>query len=283
MEGNLVQVWFVEDWTDGLYLSVKVDSVVYTKRTKFQELAIFDTAEFGRMLTLDNVIQTTEKDEYLYHESIVHVPLCSHPDPRRVLIIGGGDGGTLREVTRHKNVEAITMVDIDGEVIEASKKYLPGWNEGFNDPRLTLLIQDGLKFVSDTEEKFDVVIVDSTDPEGPGEALFAPEFYRSISKILQPGGMLCAQTESPIATPEMVRDIFQRISSVFPVCKLFTVPMACYPGGWWSFTCASMETDPSKPLRHPEESWDLKFYSPEIHERVFVLNPKLKKDLGISN
>ncbi len=276
-----MKVWFTEEWLDGFVIAVQIKSVVYTQRTKYQELAIFDTVEFGRMLTLDNVIQTTEKYEYLYHESLAHVPLFSHGNPEHVLIIGGGDGGTLREAMRHPEIKQATMVDIDGEVIEASKKYLPLWNTGFSDPRATVLIEDGLKFVATTDEKFDVVLVDSTDPEGPGEALFMPEFYASIAKILKPGGMLCAQTESPISTPGMVRDIYQRIAKVFPVAKLYTAPVPSYPGGWWSFTCGSFGRDPEKPLRKPADSWNLKFYSPEIHDRVFVLNPKLKRDVGI--
>ncbi len=277
-----MKVWFTEEWLDGLLISVQLKSIVYTKRTKYQELCIFDTVEFGRMLVLDNVIQTTEKDEYIYHESIAHIPLLSHPNPENVLIIGGGDGGTLRETMRHPEVKQAIMVDIDGDVIEASKKYLPLWNTGFSDPRAKVLIEDGLKFVASTQKRFDVVLVDSTDPEGPGEALFSPEFYASIAKILKPGGMLCAQTESPIATPEPVRDIYQRISSVFDVARLYTVPIPSYPGGWWSFTCGSFGEDPIKPSRKSLDSWGLKFYSPEIHERVFVLNPKLKRDVGIT-
>lgn len=276
-----MKVYFVEDWLDGLYLGVQIESVVYTTRTKFQELAIFDTCEFGRMLTLDNVIQVTEVDEYIYHECIAHVPLLSYPDPKKVLLIGGGDGGTLREITRHQNIESITMVDIDEGVIEASKKYLPGFNQGFYDPRLNLVIQDGSVFVSETEERFDVIIIDSTDPEGPGEVLFTTEFYQSLRRLLTPSGIMCAQTESPLVMTQTVKDIYHRIADVFPITKIFNVPMACYPGGWWCFTCGSLGPDPEKPLREPEESWNLKFYSPEVHEKVFILGPKLKRDLGI--
>ncbi len=276
-----MQLWFTEEWLNGFLISVQIKQVVFTKQTKYQKLAIFDTVEFGRILTLDNVIQTTEKYEYLYHESLVHVPLFSHKNPERVLIIGGGDGGTLREVMHHPQVKQAVMVDIDGDVIEASKKHLHLWNSGFDDPRATVLIRNGLEFVANTDQKFDVVLVDSTDPEGPGEALFKSEFYASIAKILRPGGQLCAQTESPIATPNMVRDIYQRIAQVFPMTKLYTAPVPSYPGGWWSFTCGSLDGDPAKPVRKPDISWGLKFYSPEIHERLFVLNPKLKRDIGI--
>ncbi len=276
-----MKVYFTEEWVDGLMIGVQIKSVVFTKRTKYQHLAIYDTVELGRMLTLDNVIQTTEKYEYLYHESIAHVPLFSHENPEVVLIIGGGDGGTLREVMRHPEVKQAVMVDIDGDVVEASKKYLPLWNTGFSDPRATVLIEDGLKFVAETDRKFDVVIVDSTDPEGPGLALFTPEFYRSIAAILKPGGIMCAQTESPLAMTDIVREIFSRIAKVFPVAKLYTAPVPSYPGSLWSFTCASFGPDPEVPLRKPDDSWKLKHYSPEIHRSMFVLSPKIKRDIGI--
>jgi spermidine synthase len=277
-----VNVYFTEEWVKGFMIGVKIDKVVFTKRTKYQHLAIYDTPQLGRILTLDNVIQTTEKYEYLYHESIVHVPLFSHQNPEDVLIIGGGDGGTLREVLKHPEVKRAVMVDIDGDVVEASKQYLPLWNTGFSDPRAQVLIQDGIKFVAETDEKFDVVLVDSTDPEGPGLVLFTPEFYKNIAKILKPGGIMCAQTESPLATPEMVREIYQRIAKVFPVAKLFVAPVPSYPGSLWSFTCGSFDADPATPVRQPGDSWNLKHYSPEIHRSMFVLSPKIKQDIGIT-
>jgi len=277
-----VEVWFTEEWVKGFIIGVQIKSVIFTKRTKYQHLAIYDTVELGRILTLDNVIQTTEKYEYLYHESIAHVPLFSRENPEHVLIIGGGDGGTLREVLRHPEVKQAVMVDIDGDVIEASKQYLPLWNTGFSDPRAKVLVDDGIKFVADTDQKFDVVLVDSTDPEGPGEVLFTPEFYQNIARILKPGGIMCAQTESPLATPNMVRDIYQRIAKVFPVAKLYTAPVPSYPGSLWSFTCGSFEADPEKPVREPDGSWNLKHYSPEVHRSMFVLSPRVKRDVGIT-
>jgi len=276
-----LELWFTEEWLEGLRVSVQVKDLVYAKRTKFQEMCIFDTVQFGRMLVLDNVIQTTAKDEYIYHESLVHVPLESHPKPEKVLIIGGGDGGTLRETLRHPYVKEATLVDIDGEVIEAAKRFLPQWSTGFSDQRARVLVENGLTFVAQTTERFDVVLIDSSDPVGPSEALFRPEFYSSVARILKPGGMMCAQTESPIVTPEVVKGIFQRISAIFPMTRLYTAPVPSYPGGWWSFTCGSLGRDPKVPVRDPDPSWDLKFYSREIHERLFVLNPKMKKDLDV--
>jgi spermidine synthase len=274
-----VELWFTEEQLPGLKISVQVKSIVYDTTTKFQKLAVYDTVELGRILVLDDVIQSTEIDEYLYHESLVHVPLFSHQNPENILIIGGGDGGSLREALRHPTVKEVTLVDIDDGVIDAAKRFMPNWSSGYKDPRAKVVIADGLKFVEEAEPKYDVVIVDSTDPVGPGEALFKQDFYRSIRKALREGGMMVAQTECPLVMPELVRDIFQRISNVFPVTRLYTAPVPTYPGGWWSFTCGSLENDPEVPVRTPDSSWNLKFYSPEIHARLFVLNPKLKKDV----
>jgi spermidine synthase len=274
-----VELWFTEEWLPGLKLSVRVKSIVFSKKTRFQELAIYDTEQLGRILTLDNVIQTAEKDEYIYHESLVHVPLFAHPRPENVLIIGGGDGGSLRETVKHPEVKEAVLVDIDGDVIEASKAYLPGWNKGFSDHRARVIVGDGLAFVREAQNQYDVVIVDSTDPVGSGEGLFTDEFYTSIARVLRPGGLLAAQTENPLIMPEIVRGIYRRIAGAFPVAKLYTAPVPTYPGGWWSFTCASLGPDPEVPQRKPEGAWDLRYYSPEVHERAFVLSPGIKRDV----
>lgn len=276
-----MELWFTEEWLPGLKISVKVKNIVYEKKTKYQKLVIFDTVEFGRMLVLDNIIQTTEKDEYIYHESLVHVPMFAHPNPEEVLVIGGGDGGGLREVLRHPMVKKATLVDIDEGVIEASNQFLPGWNSSFSDPRANIVIGDGLKYVESVKAAYDVIIVDSTDPIGPGEALFRPSFYSSIAAALKPGGIMVAQTESPIAEPALVKEIYGRIAKVFPYAKIYTAPMPSYPGGWWSFTCGAAQSDPSVAVREPDPSWKLRFYSPSMHDRMFVLSPQTMEDLGI--
>lgn len=276
-----MELWFTEEWLKGLRISVKVDSVVYSTQTEYQKLAIYDTKQFGRMLVLDDVIQTTECDEYIYHECLAHVPMFAHPNPENVLIVGGGDGGTLREVLRHPTVKKATLVDIDGGVIEASKRFLHQWNSGFSDPRANIIVGDGLEFVSNADSEYDVILVDATDPVGPGEVLFALDFYRSVKKALKPGGIMSAQTESPIAEPAVVKSIWDRVRSVFPIARLYTSPVPTYPGGWWSYTAGSTGPEPMVPLRKPGDDWGLKYYSPEIHERAFVLNPKMQKDIGV--
>jgi spermidine synthase len=283
MGGLRVELWFTEEWLKGLRISVKVNSVVYSTVTKYQKLAIYDTEQFGRMLVLDDVIQTTECDEYIYHECLAHVPMFAHPNPEQVLIVGGGDGGTLREVLKHPSVKRATLVDIDGGVIEASKRFMPLWNSGFSDQRANVIVGDGLEYVAKANRDFDVVLVDATDPVGPGEVLFAQEFYESVKKALKPGGIIAGQTESPIAEPAVVKSIWDRVRKVFPIARLYTSPVPTYPGGWWSYTVASLGPEPMVPLRKPGEDWGLKYYSPEIHERAFVLNPKMRKDIGVED
>ncbi len=278
-----MELWYAEEWLAGFRINVKVTSVVYSATTKFQELAIYDTVQFGRMLVLDGIIQTTASDEYLYHEPLAHVPLFAHPNPEKVLIVGGGDGGTLRETLRHPCVKKAVLVDIDGGVIEASKKFLPLWNPGFFDPRAEVLITNGLEYVAKADSEFDVIIVDATDPVGPGVVLFSEEFYSSVKKALRPGGIMAAQTESPIAEPHLVKDILDKVRKVFPVAKVYNSPVPTYPGGWWSFTAASCGPDPAVPVREPGNDWPLKFYSPDIHRSSFVLPPKVRKDIGLES
>ena len=170
--------------------------MVHKAKTKFQELAVYDTESLGRILVLDDVVQTTELDEYLYHECLAHVPMFAHPNPEEVLIVGGGDGGTLREVLKHPSVKRATLVDIDEGVIDASKRFLPQWNVGFSNPRARVVISDGLEFVAKSKGEYDVVIVDSTDPIGPGEVLFSESPKTFDQEGPRPGGLMAAQTRT---------------------------------------------------------------------------------------
>ena len=230
-----MELWFTEEWLPGLRLSVQIKSIVFSKKTKYQDLCIYDTESLGRILVLDDVIQTTEIYEYIYHESLVHVPLFSHPNPENVLIIGGGDGGSLREALKHPSVKQATLVDIDGDVVQASKDYLPQWNKGFSDPRARVIIGDGLAHVEKARQEYDAVIIDSTDPIGPGECLFTEEFYTNVKIALKPGGVVSAQTENPIMMKDLVTDILRKFRRVFPIAELYTYTMPTYPGGWWCY------------------------------------------------
>lgn len=190
--------FFTETLYDPLGQSFRIDKLYYEQKTEHQHLMIFHNAFLGRVMTLDGVVQTTERDEFIYHEMMAHVPMFAHGNAKKVLIIGGGDGGMLREALRHKNVEQVTMVEIDGAVIEMSKQWLPNHSQGaFDDPRANIVIADGMDFVRETEMRFDVIISDSTDPIGPGEVLFSNDFYAQCKRILNPGGVMVTQNGVP--------------------------------------------------------------------------------------
>jgi spermidine synthase len=265
-----VQVWFTEDQAPGLRISCQVDRVLHEERTPFQHLAVLETRAFGRMLVLDNIIQTTEKDEFVYHEMIAHVPLCSHPSPRRVLIIGGGDGGTMREVLRHP-VEEVHLVEIDQRVVEAARNFLPTLSAGMDDPRGRVIIVDGLQHVKEYKDYYDLVIVDSTDPIGPAVGLFSVDFYRDVHNALRADGMVVAQTESPFFNAELVPKIVARIRANFPLTRLYLGVVPTYPGGMWTFTAGSKRHDPAEPVRGV--TGELRYYSSAVHRASFVLPP----------
>ena len=192
-----MELWFTEEHTKNVRFGVKVDRAIYSAQSEFQRIDIFESPEFGRFLTLDGYIMLTEKDEFIYHEMLVHVPLCAHGSARRVLVIGGGDGGAVRELMRYPSVERVDLVEIDSMVIEAAEKYLPQTASALRDKRVTIHIADGLKFVRQKTDEYDVILVDSTDPFGPGEGLFTREFYGNCKRALKADGILANQHESP--------------------------------------------------------------------------------------
>lgn len=192
-----MDLWFSELHTPYVKFSIKIDKQLHSEQTEFQRIDIFESKEFGRMMVLDGYVMLTEKDEFIYHEMIVHVPMVVHPNPKRVLIIGGGDGGTARELLRYKNVESVDLVEIDERVVDISRKYLPQTACSFDDERLHCYFEDGLKFIRHCNNEYDLIIVDSTDPFGPGEGLFTKEFYGNCYKALKEDGIMVNQHESP--------------------------------------------------------------------------------------
>ena len=258
-----------------------VDKVLYRKTTEHQNLVIFENAIFGRVLALDGVIQTTERDDHVYHEMLAHVPILAHGEASDVLIVGGGDGGCLREVARH-DVASITMVEIDRTVIELSKTYLPTLSAGaFDDPRLDLVIADGNAFVHETERRFDVIIVDSTDPIGPGEILFSEEFYAGCKRCLAAGGVLVTQNGVPMVQADEVRDSYQRLSRLFADTSFYLAAVPSYSGGamtfGWATDNAALRDIDVATLRARFEAagFSGRYYTPEIHIAAFVLPPDI--------
>lgn len=280
-----MELWYTEQHTDNVRFSIKVENQLYSDQSEFQRIDVFDSKEFGRFFTLDGLIMLTEKDEFIYHDMIVHVPLATNPNIKKVLVIGAGDGGTVRELTRYKNIERIDMVEIDKLVVDVCKEYLPQTACKFDDKRVNLFFQDGLRFVRTKENEYDLIIVDSTDPFGPGEGLFTKEFYGNCFKALKEDGILVNQHESPYY-PDYARSMqraHKRITEFFPICRVYQAHIPTYPSGHWLFGFASKKYDP---LNIDEKAWDelglkTKYYNTDIHKGSFAL-PNYVKDLLVN-
>ncbi len=257
----------------------EVSRVVYRNRTDFQDLVIFETPHFGRVLALDGIIQTTDRDEFAYHEMLAHVPLFAHGRAKHVLIIGGGDGGVLREVLRH-DIEKATMVEIDRTVVDLCREYMPGLSNGaFDDPRTHLLIADGLKFIAETDETFDVIIIDSTDPVGPGEVLFSEAFYADCKKRLTTGGVLVTQNGVPSFQGDEVTNSYRRLSTQFSDVSLYLTVVPTYVGGFMALGWATddkalrKQTEADIAPRFDAAGLKTRYYTPGIHAAAFALPP----------
>lgn len=269
-----MELWFTEYQTENLGLTARIKETLYAGRSEYQEVAVVDSLEFGRMLVLDGVFQTSVFDEFIYHEMIAHVPLFVHPDPKTVLVIGGGDGGTVREVVKHLSVEVVEMVEIDGLVVDVSKKYLPEISVALNDnhPKLRLKIGDGIKHIQEVENKYDVIIVDCSDPIGPGEGLFTRAFYQNVHKALKPDGLFVQQTESPFFHQDLIKRLKADISSLFPVTRLYLANIPLYPSGLHCFTIGSKQYDPSQAeLNRIPENLGTRYHNREIQKSCFAL------------
>lgn len=280
----VMDFWFTELHTPNFNIRVRVKETLEVRRTTYQDLAIIDTFDFGRMLVLDGIIQTTEADEFIYHEMIAHVPLFSHPKPERVLVIGGGDGGVVREVLRHKAVRQVDHVEIDEAVTAACRRWLPSISGALDDPRVKQHFTDGVEFVrlaaGEKGGHYDVIIVDSTDPLGPAVGLFGPVFYGNARKALRPGGILNVQSESPWFTrPAMLRS-FHGIRRSFPTARLYTAHVPTYSTYTWSFTIGSDAGDPAQATVPDPLPFETEYYTPQVHRAAFVLPAFLERLLA---
>jgi len=273
-----MDLWFTEFQTKNVGITLKTTRTLYHEQSEFQDIAIIDTVEFGRMLALDGLVQTTVRDEYIYHEMIAHVPLFTHPAPRRVLVVGGGDGGTIREVVKHPVLEEAVMVEIDGKVVEACRQFLPETSSSLSDPRVVLKIDDGIRHVKESETCYDVIIIDSSEPIGPGAGLFTRDFYQSVYRALKDDGLMVAQTESPFFNADLIRDVYRSMRDVFPIARVYMAPVPTYPGGLWTFTIGSKKYDPVAPPRVDAPLPATRYYNREVHAGSFML-PKLVADL----
>ncbi len=272
-----MNVWFTEYQNEDLIIGCRMSQVLHHEKTPFQDVMVVDTMLLGKMLLLDDVIQTSVGDEFVYHEMITHVGLNTLPNPRNVLVVGGGDGGAVREVLRNKSVVKVTHCEIDQGVINAAQKYLPEITYDINDPRVQLIIGDGIKHVQENKNTYDMIIIDSTDPVGPAVGLFSAEFYQSVHDALTEDGLFVAQTESPFFDRDFVKRIFSDVSNIFPMARLYLGNVPTYPGGLWTFTMGTKKHDPLKVEPSSIPAMDTKFYSPEVHKTAFVLPPFVKE------
>jgi len=271
-----MELWFTEKHTPHVNFSIKVDKQLYSGQSEFQRIDVFESREFGRILALDGYLMLTEKDEFIYHEMITHVPMAVIPDAKKILIIGGGDGGTAREILRYKSVESIDLVDIDEEVAKVCKKYIPQTADSLNDPRVNCYFEDGLKYIRHHENEYDLIIVDSTDPFGPGEGLFTKEFYGNCFKALKETGIMVNQHESPFypADAYAMQRAHKRIFDSFPISRIYQAHIPTYPSGHWLFGFASK-------IHHPIlganwKKWKAlniktRYYNPKLHVGSFAL------------
>lgn len=271
-----MELWYTEQHTPDVRFSIRVEKQLYSAQSKFQRIDIFESKEFGRFFTLDGLMMVTEKDEFIYHDMIVHVPMATNPNIKNVLVIGAGDGGTVRELTRYSGIENIDMVEIDEEVVKVSIEYLPQTACSLSDKRVNLFYEDGLKFVRTKQNEYDLIIVDSTDPFGPGEGLFTKEFYGNCFKALKEDGILVNQHESPYydSFADSMKRAHKRIKEFFPICKVYQAHIPTYPSGHWLFGFASKKYDPINDM--DSEAWEklgikTRYYNTELHKGCFAL------------
>ena len=256
----------------------QIERLLHEERSEFQHILLFENAVMGRVLTLDGVVQTTEKDEFCYHEMIVHVPVLAHGKVRRVLVLGGGDGGAVEEVFKHQTVEHATLVDIDRTVIDLSKRYLSAISgQAFEDPRLNLVIADGCRFVAESDDRYDVIIVDSPDPIGVGAALFTSDFYADCKRCLAPGGVLVTQNGVPFTQMVELRDSMTALTSLFADARCYVTHVPSYVGGpmalGWASDDGALWQTPLATLtsRFERSAIDTRYYTPAVHQASFAV------------
>jgi spermidine synthase len=258
-------------------------------RTEFQDLEIHDTPQFGKLFRLDGCFMTSEREEFVYHENLIHPALTAHPDPRKVLIIGGGDGGAAEEALKHPGVEQVVLVELDGKVVEIAKRYFGQIHRGaFDSPRLRLLIEDGMKFLAETDERFDVIALDLPDPIGPATELYEEDFFRDCKRALAPGGVLTLHMGSPVSKPERVRTHYERLTRVFGIVKPYVMFIPLYGCLWTMAACSESVDAAAVPAEEIDKRiarrglQDLQYYNGSTHQAVFAL-PNFVRELTVGS
>ncbi len=273
-----MELWYSETH-DGAGITFKVKNILCKESTKYQEIVIMDTYFHGKVMIIDGLVMLTERDEFVYHEMITHPAVNSHGNVKDVLVIGGGDGGTVRELVKYGDIERIDIVEIDGMVIELSKKYLPSLSSGYSDKRVNIYVKDGIEFVSDKKDEYDLIIIDSTDPIGPAVGLFREDFYVKIKNALKDGGVMVAQSESPFDNSDIIKSMYKDMKNVFSKVNMYLAFIPTYPSGMWSFAFASDSVDCmslKKDISDIEKN--CKYYNKDVHISSFAL-PNFVKEM----
>ena len=271
-----MDLWYTEKHTDNVGITLKITRSLFSGASAYQQLDIVETVEYGRMMLLDGLVMVTERDEFVYHEMIVHPALFTHPAAKKVLVIGGGDGGTIREIVKHPQVELAVLCEIDGLVVEKSIELLPGIASAIDgsNPKVKLHIDDGLAYIRAHQNEFDVILVDSTDPIGPAVGLFEEDFYRLVHAALKEDGIMVAQSESPFYHGKIQRDMYAALRRVFPIVEMYQAFIPTYPSGLWSFACASKRWHPLNDFdrdRAAARNFTTRYYNEELHRGAFML------------
>ena len=281
-----MELWYTEEWTDQVRFSIKVKQHLFSKKSKFQQIDIFDSHEFGKILTIDGLMMANEKDEFIYHDMITHPAMATNSNIKRVLVIGAGDGGTVRELTRYASIERIDMVEIDEMVTRACQEHMPLTASKLVDSRVQLIFDDGLTFVKEAAAgSYDLIIVDSTDPINVGAGLFTTEFYTDCFRILSADGILVNQHECPYfeSYANEMRRAHEKIAKLFPIAKVYQAHIPTYPSGHWLFGFASKKLHPIKDIqvdRWNEIGLKTKYYNTDLHVGAFALPSYVKEMLA---
>jgi spermidine synthase len=268
--------WFTEIFEDRTAFSVRCSEKLFDEVSDFQRVEIYDSPALGRVLILNGCFMVTEKDAFIYHEMLVHPAMAAVSHPSSALVVGGGDGGAVTELVKYPQLESITLCEIDPMVVKSCREYLPGISSGLDDPRVTVVSEDGAAYVRGTQQHYDLVLIDSTDPVGPGTALFEPSFFQSVKKVLKEGGAAVFQTESPLFMEDVFVDAVANLRAVFEpgTARPYLATVPCYPGGLWSFTFCSNSLDLSGEAQsdfEPPCADSLKYYDKQVHRAAFTL------------
>ena len=272
---NNKDTWIEEklEIKNGRALKVRITKSLEKIKSEFQEIEVVESESFGKILLIDGIIMLTEADEFCYHEMIAHVPLCVHPKTQKVLVIGGGDGGTVREILKHDNIKGVDVCEIDEKVIEISKRHFPYLADSFNDPKVKIYCEDGNKFIKAHKGEYDIIIVDSSDPIGPAEVLFRREFYEAMYQALKDDGVVVTQAESFFYHQKIIKSLFSFIKDIYPISEYYYTLVPTYPSGVIGFTFCSKKYHPTNNFDETEalKLTDLRYYNKDIHKAAFNL------------